>query len=203
MGFFPVWISSRGIISLWQNYFPGTELAITFEFRKDSGMVQNATVPNGWRCIICQIGRVRNGASLALDALSITCRGGPLYSGYLMERPTDFRYFLSYGKPGGIEGERYKQSPELVDIWQGNNASLPSKGMNIVFSRWDHLISGDKPDVVIFFARHEVLSGLFTLANFDHSDLNGVICPMGAGCHYTLSGAGTTEGRSKSGSGHV
>jgi hypothetical protein len=35
---------------------------------------------------------------------------------------------------------------------------------------------------VIFFARAEVLSGLFTLANFDQSDPNGVICPMGAGC---------------------
>ena len=26
------------------------------------------------------------------------------------------------------------------------------------------------------------MSGLFTLANFDQSDPNGVICPMGAGC---------------------
>jgi len=35
---------------------------------------------------------------------------------------------------------------------------------------------------VIFFARPEVLSGLFTLANYDRSDPNGVICPMGAEC---------------------
>ena len=35
---------------------------------------------------------------------------------------------------------------------------------------------------MIFFARPEVMSGLFTLANFDQSDPNGVICPMGAGC---------------------
>lgn len=85
-------------ISLWQNYFPGTGLPVTFEFRKDNGTVQNAPVPDGWRCIICQIGRVRKGASLALDAESITCRGGLLYSGYLMATPPDFRYFLSYGK---------------------------------------------------------------------------------------------------------
>ena len=26
------------------------------------------------------------------------------------------------------------------------------------------------------------MSGLFTLANFDQSDPNGVICPMGVGC---------------------
>ena len=46
----------------------------------------------------------------------------------------------------------------------------------------------DNPDVVIFFARPEVLSALFTLANFDQADPNGVICPFGSGCssiiHY-------------------
>jgi hypothetical protein len=42
--------------------------------------------------------------------------------------------------------------------------------------------------VVIFFAKGEVLSGLFTLANFDGIDPHGVIAPFGAGCgsiiHY-------------------
>ena len=44
------------------------------------------------------------------------------------------------------------------------------------------LTETDNPDVVIFFAHPEVMSGLFTLANFDQTDPNGVICPMGAGC---------------------
>ena len=169
-------------IALWQNYFPGTELPITFGFIKDDGTVQNVPAPDGWRCMVCQIGRVRNGTSLALDARSITCRGGLFYSGYSTERPPDFRYFLSQGKPGGVEGERYKQTPELVDEWQKNTETLPSSGKSIVFIRWDHLSARDTPEVVIFFARPEVLCGLFTLANYDQSDPNGVICPMGAGC---------------------
>ena len=175
-------------ITLWEKYFPGTELPITFGFRTDAGAVQNVPAPDGWRCIVCQIGRVRNGTSLALDAQSITCRGGLFYAGYTTERPPDFRYFLSYGKPGGVEGERYKQTPELVDEWEKHTESLPSAGKSIVFIRWDHLAASDNPEVVIFFARPEVLSGLFTLANFDQSDPNGVFCPMGAGCssiiHY-------------------
>ena len=36
--------------------------------------------------------------------------------------------------------------------------------------------------MVIFFARPDVLSGLFTLANFDVADPNGVFAPFGAGC---------------------
>jgi hypothetical protein len=36
--------------------------------------------------------------------------------------------------------------------------------------------------VVIFFAGADVLSGLFTLANFDEADPQAVIAPFGSGC---------------------
>ena len=35
---------------------------------------------------------------------------------------------------------------------------------------------------MVFFATPDVLSGLFTLANYDEADLQAVIAPMGAGC---------------------
>jgi hypothetical protein len=167
---------------LWKKYFPGTDLPVTFEFRKGSGTINKVPPPDGWRCLICQIGRARNGTSLALDARSITCRGGLRYSGYSSERPPDFRYFLSHGKEGGVEGERYKRTPEIVDAWQDEIQPIPSEGKDIVFTRWDQLAESDNPEVVVFFARPEVMSGLFSLANFDQIDPNGVICPMGAGC---------------------
>jgi hypothetical protein len=57
-----------------------------------------------------------------------------------------------------------------------------------VFKRWDKLAESDDPAVVIFFAQPDVLSGLFALANFDESDSQPVIAPMGSGCssivHY-------------------
>jgi uncharacterized protein (DUF169 family) len=167
--------------TLWQKYFPGTELPITFEFRNASDAARKVSPPDGWRCLICQMGRVRNGTSLVLDARSITCRGGLMYTGYSHERPPEFRYFLSHGKPGG-EGERYKQTPEIVDAWEKLIPFFPSQGKDLVLTRWDQLAEQDNPEVVIFFARPEVMSGLFTLANFDQSDPQGVICPMGAGC---------------------
>ncbi len=40
----------------------------------------------------------------------------------------------------------------------------------------------DDPEVVIFYARPDVLSGLFTLTGFDVSDVDGVRSPFGAGC---------------------
>jgi hypothetical protein len=40
----------------------------------------------------------------------------------------------------------------------------------------------DNPEVVIFFAQPDVLSGLFTLAGFDVAEPDGVISPFAAGC---------------------
>ena len=55
-------------------------------------------------------------------------------------------------------------------------------GKYIVFKRWDALEEADQPQVVIFFASPDVLSGLFTLANYDEPTNEAVFCPMGAGC---------------------
>ena len=51
-----------------------------------------------------------------------------------------------------------------------------------MFQRWDRLTEADEPEVVIFFARPDVLSGLFPLANFDVAEPNGVFAPFAAGC---------------------
>jgi len=166
----------------WQKYFPGAELPVALEFRKEPDSARKVPPPDGWRCLICQTGRARNGTPLALNDRSITCRGGLMYSGYSHERPPDFRYFLSNGKPGGVEGERYKQTPELVDAWERLIPPFSMEGKDLAFTRWDQLTAADNPEVVVFFARPEVMSGLFSLANFDQGDPNGVICPMGAGC---------------------
>lgn len=167
---------------LHEKYFPGAELPIAFEVAGPADGVEEAPAPKGWRCFVCDLAKVRNGRSLAFSEESIGCRGGRFYLGYDAERFPGFRYFLSYGKPGEIEGERYKQTPEIVDELDRGTARIPTKGKSIVFKRWDNLTDADNPDAVVFFARPEVLSGLFTLANFDQADPNGVICPFGAGC---------------------
>jgi len=94
----------------------------------------------------------------------------------------DFEYFLSCGLPGKMEGERYKKSPEIVNELMKNQQPAKAPGNYLVFKRWDRLEVEDNPLVVIFFARPDVLSGLFTLANFAESQPYGVIAPFCAGC---------------------
>jgi hypothetical protein len=175
-------------VSLWQKYCPSAELPITFEISEKCDASAKAKIPNGWRCIICDLARVRKGTSLVFDRTSVTCMGGLFYMGYDTERSENFNFFLSYGKPGVVEGERYKKSPEIVSQMDARHVSLPVKDKYYSFKRWDKLTDTDNPDVVIFYARPEVLSAIFTLANFDSSDPNGVTCPFGSGCssiiHY-------------------
>jgi Uncharacterised ArCR, COG2043 len=173
---------------LWKAHFPETDLPITFEITGETKDAQQVPAPDGWRCLVCDLHKVSRGASLFFSESSVSCSGGKIYAGFEKTRSPDFRFFLSYGKEGVVRGERYKKTPEIVDEIVQRTQSLPSKGKGLLFRRWDNLGADDNPEVVIFFARPEVQSGLFTLANYDRADPDGVICPFGSGCssiiHY-------------------
>jgi hypothetical protein len=93
-----------------------------------------------------------------------------------------FEYFLSYGIPNRLEGERYCKTPELVKEIMKNTPIFKAPGRFIVFKRWDRLEESDNPEIVIFYAKPDVLSGLFTLARFDEIDRSAVLAPFGSGC---------------------
>jgi uncharacterized protein (DUF169 family) len=135
------------------------------------------------RCVIGALTKVRKGESLAFDVDAVGCPGGRKYLGFSDTLMPDFEYFLSCGIPGKLEGERYKKTPEMVkEFMERQMPQTEAPGKYIIFKRWDNLESDDKPDVVIFYARPDVLSGLFTLASFDEAEQNMVIAPFGSGC---------------------
>jgi uncharacterized protein (DUF169 family) len=169
-------------VTLWNAYFPESELPITFEIGGSTDRAEKAPAPKGWKCLVCDLLKVRKGRSVVFDQSSVSCTGGKIYTGYETQRSPEFRYFLSSGKEGVVNGERYKQTPEMVDETVRRMEYVQSQGKTFTFRRWDQLGEADHPEVVIFFARPEVISGLFTLANFDQVDPEGVICPFGAGC---------------------
>jgi uncharacterized protein (DUF169 family) len=166
---------------LWKKYFGNAELPITFYYTTGDGESEQAEKPKGRSCIICELTKVRNGRSFVYNNDALVCGGAKRYLGYTDKMRPGFEYFLSCGN-NQMEGERYIRTPEMVNELMKNQKPLPVKGKNIVFKRWDNLTVNDNPDVVIFFSRPDVLSGLFTLANFDQSEPNGTICPFGAGC---------------------
>jgi uncharacterized protein (DUF169 family) len=166
---------------LWKRYFGNAELPIVFYYTAGDGGAERAEKPRGRSCIICELAKVRNGRSVVYNADALACSGARRYLGYTSKMRSGFEFFLSCGN-SQVEGERYIRTPEMVNEIMKNQKTLPIDGKNIVFKRWDNLTVNDDPDVVIFFARPDVLSGLFTLANFDQSEPNGTITPFGSGC---------------------
>lgn len=169
-------------IKKWQTYFNDPELPITFYYTDREEDVERVKPPSGHQCLIGMLAKVRGGQSLCFDVDAVGCGGGKMYLGFSQGMRPNFEYFLSCGIPGEMEGERYKKTPDIVLEAMDIMPTFEAPGRFIVFKRWDHLEEQDKPDVVIFFAPPDILSGLFTLSNYDQAEPNTVFTPFSAGC---------------------
>jgi len=169
-------------IELWSRYFDAAELPLAFYYTDKTDETERVPTPSAHMCMIGVLASARKGVPLYFKADSIGCRGGKRYTGFAEELSPQFEYFLSCGIPGKLDGERYKKSPEIVRSMVTIQPKFVAPARTIVFKRFDMLEELDNPDVIIFFANPDVLSGLFTLANYDETEPNGVYCPFSAGC---------------------
>jgi uncharacterized protein (DUF169 family) len=172
----------KGFIDLWKRHFNGASLPIAFYYTNVELKSAMPKPTKGHRCIFSDISHVLQGNTRCFNADVIGCTGGRRYLGFSQELRPYFEYFLSCGLPGKVEGERYKKSPEIVKEAMRYWPRFEAPARYIIFKRWDMLEEPDDPDVVTFFATPDVLSGLFTLANYDQVEPNGVFAPFSAGC---------------------
>jgi hypothetical protein len=173
---------SNLFIARWEKYFTGTDLPIGYFYTDQVREEDLRETVQLERCLIGNLKRVQDGYPYVYDARTPGCSGGKRYSGFSKTLRPKFEYFLSCGIPGELEGERYKKSPQLVEAYLNSHPPFEAPGKYLVFKRLDKLTEEEKPCAVIFFATPDVLSGLFTLANYDRADPYGVITPMGSGC---------------------
>jgi len=166
-------------LKYWNEYFDEAELPLAAYYTDIDAITEND--PSASRCLVADLNKVRNGTPLRFGSASIGCPGGQRYSGFSETIDEGFEYYLSYGIPGKLEGERYKKSPELVREMLRESPRFVAPGKYLVFKRWDQLDESDEPEVVIFFAEPDVIAGLFTLANFDAIG-EGVVAPFCSGC---------------------
>jgi hypothetical protein len=169
-------------IESWKKYFGDAELPVGVFYTDARPADAQADVGTG-RCVVGMLSSAREGKTLCLGAEDDMCSGAKRYFGFSYEMTMpDFEHFLSYGIPGKVRGERYKKSPEIVRESLEHASSFRAPGKYIVFKRWDRLSANDDPIIAVFFANQDIVSGLFTLANFDEAEPNAVICPFGSGC---------------------
>jgi len=169
-------------LASWKKFFGEAELPITFYYTNETTGAEAVKPSKGWSCFIAHLQPVRKGQALRFDVDAIGCLGGKRYLGFTRSLSPTIHFFLSCGIPGKLEGERYKKTPEIAQQLISSQTEFIAPAKYMVCKRWDLLEEADHPEVAIFFVTPDILSGLFTLANFDRADSNGVFSPFSAGC---------------------
>ncbi|MDE6072997.1 MAG: DUF169 domain-containing protein [Muribaculaceae bacterium] len=129
-------------------------------------------------CMFKQFHRAYNGEPVTLDTANFTCGGGTLYAG-LGPIPMGVYDFVS-------RVEKYKDSQETAKVSIAGIDPHMSDSPYLNLVRIDKLETFDDMEGLIFLVTPDILSGLFTWANYDSKDLNAVQCPWGSGCSTTI-----------------
>jgi len=85
-----------------------------------------------------------------------------------------------------MQGERYIKTPELARKFFESVKPRPAPASYCVFKPIEQFQGEEKPEVVIFFAPPDILSGLFTLTNYALENTDAVYTPFGSGCGTIL-----------------
>ena len=139
---------------------------------------------NNFSCVFGNVWLARKKKKAAwLSHEECGCMGGGFYSGMYAPYLETNVLFVSTGIPGTqIEGEHYLPSPESMHAFMQDSTPPPATGKYCILKPLDQLAVNEKPLVVAFFARPEVMTGLFNLVSFTTGSHNAVVSPFGAGC---------------------
>jgi uncharacterized protein (DUF169 family) len=134
-------------------------------------------------CVIGMIWRARKlGKPAYFDQTRFGCLGGAFYLGFLKPQLEFITHYVSTGIPNVMEGECYLDSPQAVRRFFATLDPRPAPAQFCVFKALSQFGPEENPEVVIFFARGEVICGLNQLATFVTNDFEAVVSPFGAGC---------------------
>jgi uncharacterized protein (DUF169 family) len=159
---------------------PGRLPTVEEEARKE---VDFASLAGNFSCVIGKIWLARKKRSIAwFGREHFGCLGGAYFLGFMPEQLEFNVHYVSTGIPGVLEGERYLSSPSVTRQFYTGIAPRPAPKDFCVFKPLSQFGDRETPELVIFFARPEVLSGLHQLATFVTGDFHAVQSPFGSGC---------------------
>lgn len=136
-------------------------------------------------CVMSLIWRARKqGAAAYVDREGFGCVGAAFYLGFTKPQLDFVAHYVSSGIPGILEGEHYLESPEVARRFFETVDPRQAPARYCVFQPLSRFHGDEPPEVVIFFARPESISGLHFLATFVTNDFEVVCTPFGADCSY-------------------
>ena len=134
-------------------------------------------------CVIGNIWRARKKKTAAyFSAEQFGCPGGAFWLGFLKPQTETIIHYVSTGLPNRMKGEFYCDSPgNLKQIFEYVDPK-PASHKFCVFKPLSSFTEEENPELVTFFGRPEVLSGLHQLATFVTNDPEVVASPWSAAC---------------------
>ncbi len=170
-----------------QGVSPDKKILPTAE-QEAKGEVDFGAIFASFSCVIGKIWLARKKRTAAyFDREHYGCLGGAFYLGFLKPQLEIVAHFISSGIPGRAEGEHYLESPEVSRSFFTTIDPRPAPARFCVFKPLSHFSEGVVPEIVTFFARAEIISGLNQLAVFVTNDFEAVSSPFGAGCTNLVS----------------
>ncbi len=150
---------------------------------EEKGELDWESIQKNFSCVLGVIWRARKKKTVAyFNKERFGCIGGCFYLGYLQPYLNMHPYFISTGIPEILEGEQYKASPDLARDFFDATDPLPAPKRFCVIQPINQFRGDETPEVVIFFARPEVLTGLRSLVAFISEDIDSFRSPFGPGC---------------------
>lgn len=155
--------------------------------KERAGQIDWGQVFGNFSCVLGHVWRARKKHTQAwFSAERFGCPGGAFYLGFLKPQTDTICTYVSSGVPGVMQGEHYLSDPQTCRRIFEEIAPLPAGGPYCVFKPLDLLEAGETPELVMFFARPEVITGLHMLTAYVTGELNAVTTPFGAGCSHVV-----------------
>ncbi|WP_338669814.1 DUF169 domain-containing protein [Pseudodesulfovibrio methanolicus] len=157
--------------------------------QEDKGELDMQEVMKSFSCVMGNVwlARKKKGAAF-ISSEEYGCLGGVYYCSMMKPHLRFIEHYVSTGYEGTpLQGERYMPNPDAMRkfMLEVNPREAPAK--YCIFKPLSLFADGEEPEFIIFFARPEVLSGLFTQAVFTTGDMDCVVSPFGAGCTNMIS----------------
>lgn len=151
---------------------------------EEQGKLNMQEVMKTFSCVMGNIwlARKKNGAAF-ISAEEYGCPGGVYYCSMMKPHLRFIEHYVSTGFEGTpVQGERFMPTPDAMRKFMLEVNPRPATGKYCIFKPLAQFSDERKPEFIIFFARPEVMSGLFTQAIFTTGDMACVVSPFGAGC---------------------
>ncbi len=160
---------------------PGVPISRKLE---DEGQINMQEVFKTFSCVMGNVWLARKKHCAAfISPEEYGCLGGVFYCSMMKPNLRFIEHYVTTGFSGTpIHGERYLPSPESMRTFLAKVDPREAPAKYCIFKPLSLFTDNEEPEFVIFFARPEVLSGLFTHTVFTTGDTECVASPFGAGC---------------------